>query len=260
MRPFLFFLFFVFLLLPQGNDRLPGYCFFFFSVRSWPPVSRFKHIRSRLNSRRALLGNNILQPGAMLCCGRVQGEQGCPRKKISWQALWQPQGGTHRTHKPALFFAAWAALQSDCSLGIRVCGASGPLVLNELGRGAWVRVALSSLGSRAASFVRRPLWFPVHTDCLLLGRHLLRGSDSLHGRPLSAGPKSNRWPRLFVCCCCWNSRSLVGAPLAGACPAADHFAPAVALMRMAVLLQGRCARRFGLLASIASLPVNQRQL
>lgn len=108
-----------------------------------------------------------------LCCGRVQGEQGCRSWKISWQALWQPQGGTHRTHKPALFFAAWAALQSDCSLGIRVCGASGPLVLNELGRGAWVRVTLSSLGSHAASLVRRPLWFPVQlpTDCLL-GRHL----------------------------------------------------------------------------------------
>lgn len=40
------------------------------------------------------------------------------------------------------------------SLGTRVCGASRPLVLNELGRGAWVRVALSSLGSRAASLVR----------------------------------------------------------------------------------------------------------
>lgn len=232
-------------------------------------MSRFKHIRSRLNSRRALLGNNILQPGAMLCCGRVQGEQGCPRKKISWQALWQPQGGTHHTQfsQTSLVLCCMGSsperpfhLCYNSLGGARVCGASRPLVLNELGRGAWVRVALSSLGSRAASFVRRPLWFPVHTDCLLLGRHLLRGSDSLHGRPLSAGPKSNRWPRLFVCCCCWNSRSLVGAPLAGACPAADHFAPAVALMRMAVLLQGRCARRFGLLASIASLPVNQRQL
>lgn len=193
-----------------------------------------------------------------LCCGRVQGEQGCRSWKISWQALWQPQGGTLRTHKPAWFFAAWAALQT------RVCGrASGPLVLNELGRGAWVRVTLSSLGSHSASSpVRRPLWFPVQppTDCLLLGRHLAaifctaglcwsHQLGRLWGRMTKPGKERNG-----------KSRSLVGSWLAGAWPAADHFAPAVALMRMAVLLQGRCARRFGLLASIASLPVNQRQL
>lgn len=75
----------------------------------------------------------------------------------------------HAQTSPVLCCMGSSPDQSLCG------GASGPLVLNELGRGAWVRVTLSSRGSHSASSpVRRPLWFPVQppTDCLLLGRHL----------------------------------------------------------------------------------------
>lgn len=68
-----------------------------------------------------------------------------------------------------------------------MCGASRLLVLNELGRRAWVRVALSSLGSRAASLVR-----PV-SPSLVSGATTHRprqapGSDASNRRALPVPP------------------------------------------------------------------------